>query len=202
MMDWGRKRVRGLRRHFRHLQQRAKRPSELQLVDLTWLTRFQQTFLTVIADPWLCCQEVPRKQEFRARWVERLVRTLPHWHTQLSSRYPAFYLAVELYEPTAEQFCHSRLGVAVNERRRLYENRFGVAQDRPLPAEYLAVPGIETLAWQAYARWSSPYTREEFEQAGTRLANKPHKLVETEQGEPGISVQLGWIWLGQAPTQQ
>lgn len=178
-MNWGRKRIRGLRRHFRNLRQRAKRPSEMQLVDLTWLARFQQTFLTVIADPWLSCQEVPRKQEFRALWVERFVRTFPHWHAQLESKYSAFYLAIELYEPTAEQFCQSRLGVAVNERRLLYENRFGVAQDRLLPSEYLAVPGIETLDWRAYARWSSPYTPEEFEQAGTRLASRPHKLVET-----------------------
>lgn len=197
-MNWGRKRIRGLRRHFRNLRQRAKRPSEMQLVNLTWLARYQQTFLTVIANPWVSCEEVPRQQEFRALWLERLLRTFPHWHAQLKSGYSAFYLAVELYEPTAERFCLSRLAVAVNERRLLYENRLGVAQDIPLPLEYLAVPGIETLDWRAYAHWSSGYTPEEFKQAGPELANMPHRLGETKQGEPCVIVQLGWVWVGQA----
>lgn len=199
-MNWGnlgRKRIRGLRRHFRNLRHRATKPSELRLVDNTWLARHQQAALNVIADPWLSCKEVPRKQEFRALWVERFVRTLPHWHAQLKSRYSTFYLAIHLHEPTPEHFCESRIRAAVNERRLLYENIFGVAQDRPLPLEYLAVPGIDTLDWRAYANWSSSYTLEEFEQAGTSLSTKPHKRVETEWGEPGIIVLLGWVWVGQ-----
>jgi hypothetical protein len=193
----GRKRIRGLRRHFRNLRQRATKPSEMRLVDDTWLARHQQTALNVIADPWLSCKEVPRKQEFRALWVERFVRALPHWHAQLKSKYAAFYLAIELYEPTAEDFCQSRLGVAVNERRLIYENRFGIAQDRPLPVEYLAVPEIEALEWRAYARLAS-YTPEEFEQASNELVTRPHKLAETAQGKPCVMVHFGWVWVGQA----
>jgi hypothetical protein len=195
-MNWGRKRIRGLRRHFRKLRQRATRPSELRLGDDSWLARHQQTGFKVIADPWLSYKKVPRKQEFRALWVERFVRTFPHWHTQLKSRYSAFYLAIELYEPTAEAFCESRLWAAVNERRLLYENRLGVAQDLPLPAEYRAVPGIETLDWRAYARLAS-YTPEEFEQAGPELATRPHSLGATAQGEACVIVPFGWVWVGQ-----
>ena len=196
-MNWTRKRIRGLRRHFRNLRQRAKRPSEMRVVDLTWLARYQQTYHNVIADPWLSHEDVPRKQAFRALWVERFVRTFPHWHAQLKSRYPTFYLAIWLYEPTAEDFRHSRIMVAVNERRLLYENSFGVVRDRPLPLEYAAVPGIETLDWKAYARQHS-YTPEEFEQAGPELANRPHQHGETEQDQPSIIVHFGWIWVGQA----
>ena len=199
-MNWTRKRIRGLRRHFRNLRQRAKRPSEMRAVDLTWLARHHQTYHNVIADPWLSHEKVPRKQAFRALWVQRFFRTFPHWHAQLKSRYPAFYLAIWLYEPMAEDFCQSRIMVAVNERRLLYENRFGVAQDRPLPFEYAAVPGIETLEWKAYARQRS-YTPEEFEQAGPEVANRPHQHAATEQGEPSIMVHFGWIWVGQARNQ-
>lgn len=195
-MNWTKKRIRGLRRHFRNLRQRAKKPSEMRLVDLTWLALCQQTYHQILADPWLSHEEVPRKQEFRALWVERFLRTFSHWHTQLKRRYPSFYLAIWLYEPTVEDFRQSRLMVAVNERRLLYENRFGVAQDIPLPLEYVAVPGIEGLDWLAYARQRS-YTPKEFEQAGPELANRPHKHAETEQGEPSIIVHFGWIWVGQ-----
>jgi hypothetical protein len=196
-MNWGRKRIRGLRRHFRNLRQRATKPSELRLANDIWLARHQQTGFKVIADPWLSCKEVPRKQEFRALWVERFVRTLPHWHAQLKDRYSAFYLAIHLHEPTPESFCESRLRAAVNERRLLYENLFGVAQDLPLPAEYRAVPGIEALDWRAYARLAS-YTPEEFEQAGPELATRPHSLEATAQGDACVIVQFGWVWVGQA----
>ena len=171
----------------------------MRLVDLTWLTRFQQTFLTVTADPWASCQEVPRYQAFRALWVQRLLYTFPHWHAQLKHRYPTFYLAIQLHEPTPDRFCQSRLAAAVNERRRLYENTYGVAQDIPLPAEYATIPGIEALEWQAYIKWSSSYSLEEFAQA-TLLANTPHKAGSTDQGEPCIFVQLGLVWVGQAPN--
>jgi len=164
---------------------------------LTWLTRYQATYFKVIADPWACCKEVPRQPEFRAFWVEHFVRTLPQWHAQVKNKYPAFYLAIWLYEPTAEDFCHSRIQVAVNERRLRYENAFVDAQDVPLPLEYLAVPGIKTLDWRAYARLAS-YTPEDFKQAGPELANKPHELGKTAQGEPCIIVQFGWVWVGKA----
>jgi hypothetical protein len=199
-MNWTRKRIRGLRRHFRHLQQRATRPSKLRLVDLTWLARFQQTFLTVTADPWASCQEVPRYQAFRALWVQRLLHTFPHWRAHLKRRYPTFYLAIQLHEPTPSQFCQSRLVAAVNERRWLYENAYGVAQDIPLPTEYATIPGIEALEWRTYIKWSSPYSLEEFAQAGTWLANIPHKGGVTNQGEPCIFVQLGLVWVGQVPN--
>lgn len=200
-MKWNRKRIRGLRRHFRNLRQRAERPSEMRQVDVTWLANYQQTYHNVIAHPWQSCRYVPRKQEFRTLWVARFARTFPHWNAQLKSKYSAFYLAIWLYEPAAEDFCHSRIMVAVNERRLLYENRFGVAQDVPLPSEYLAVPGIEALDWRAYARLAS-YTPEEFEEAGPELANRPHKPGETKQGEPCIIVQFGWVWVGQARNRR
>ena len=116
-MNWSRKRIRGLRRHFRNLQQRAIKPSELRLVDLEWLARFQQTYHNVLTAPWDGCEEVPQKQEFRALWVARFLQIFPHWHAQLKRRYPTFYLAIWLYEPTDEAFCQSRIVVAVNERR-------------------------------------------------------------------------------------
>ena len=90
-MNWARKRIRGLRRHFRNLRQRAKRPSEMRLVDLIWLARHQQTYHQVVADPWLSHEQVPQQQAFRALWVERFVRTFPHWHAQLKSRYPVSF---------------------------------------------------------------------------------------------------------------
>ena len=199
-MKWSRKRIRGLRRHFRNLRQRATKPSELRLVDLEWLTRFQQTYHNVLADPWTSYKKVPQKQGFRALWVARFLQTFPHWCVQLKSRYPTFYLAVWLYEPTAEYFWQSRIMVAVNERRLLYENHFGAAQDIPLPVEYVAVPGIETLHWQAHPQVLR-YTPEEYTQAGPSLANKPHTLGETKQGEPCLFVQVGWVWVGQARNQ-
>jgi hypothetical protein len=89
---------------------------------------------------------------------------------------------------------------AVNERRWLYENAYGVAQDIPLPTEYATIPGIEALEWRTYIKWSSPYSLEEFAQAGTWLANIPHKGGLTNQGEPCIFVQLGLVWVGQVPN--
>lgn len=199
-MNWSRKRIRGLRRHFRNLRQRARKPSEMRLVDLEWLARFQQTYHNVLTAPWDGCEEVPRKQEFRALWVARFLQTFPHWHAQLKRRYPAFYLAIWLYEPTDEAFCQSRIMVAVNERRLLYENLFEAAQDVPLPVEYMVVPGMETLHWQAHPQVFR-YTPEEFAQAGPRLANKPYRLGETNQGEPCLFVQVGWVWVGQTRNQ-
>jgi hypothetical protein len=195
-MNWKRKRIRGIRRYFRNLQQRAKQPSEMRLVDFIWLARHQQTFLSVKFDPWLSPEAIPRQQEFRALWLARFLQILPHWYAQLKRTYPVFYLAIELYEPTVEEFWHSRLAVAVNERRRLYENYLGDKQDMPLPQEYLAVPGIDAFNWQAYARLAC-YTPEEFEQFGPELAAKPSKLGKTKQGEPCIIVQWGWVWVGQ-----
>jgi hypothetical protein len=199
-MKWKRTRIRGLRRHFRNLRQRAKKPSEMGLGSLEWLTHFQQTYHKVIADPWANCNKVPQKPEFRALWVKRFLCTFPYWQTQLRRRYSDFYLAIWLYEPTAEDFCESRLMVAVNERTLFYKNYFGAAEDIPLPAEYLALPGIETLNWQAYPRLGS-FSPEEFE-AANWLANKPYKLGVTEQGESCIIVHFGWRWVGQAHRHQ
>lgn len=196
-MKWKRTRIRGLRRHYRNLRQRAKEPTKMRLADLEWLAGFQQTYHKVVADPWANCKEVPQKQEFRVLWINRFLRTFPHWQAELRRRYSDFYLAIWLHEPTAEDFCHTRLVVAVDERKLFYENYFGVPEDIPLPAEYLAIPGIETLNWQAYPRLGS-YTPEEFEEAATWVANRPHKSGVTEQGEPCITVHFGWCWVGQA----
>ncbi|MDB5270762.1 MAG: hypothetical protein JWP58_3802 [Hymenobacter sp.] len=76
----------------------------MRLVDLTWLSRYQQTYHQVIADPWLSHEAVTQKPAFRALWVERFLRTFPQWHAQLKSRYPTFYLAIWLYKPTVEDF--------------------------------------------------------------------------------------------------
>lgn len=198
--NWGRKRIRGLRRHYRNLRQRAQRPGDMRGGVLTWLARYQATYFNVIADPWACCKEVPRQPAFRAFWVAHFVRTLHHWHAQVQKEYPAFYLAIWLYAPTAEDFCHSRIQVAVKERRLRYENVFVEAQEVPLPLEYLAVPGIETVDWQAYAQLVS-YTPEDFEQAGPKVTNKPCKQGKTGQGEPCILVQFGWVWVGQARNE-
>ena len=91
--------------------------------------------------------------------------------------------------------------MAVYERRLRYERLFDAAPDIPLPGEYAAVPGSETLHWQARPQVLR-YTPEAFAQAGPRLANKPYRRGETKQGEPCLFVQVGWVWVGQARNQQ
>lgn len=202
-MSWkpysARKRLRGLRRHYRLLRQRATAPSQLKPIDWLWLARHQQTFLSVLTDPWPTYQEVPHKPAFRAAWLAHLRLTLAAWQAQLQPKYSSPYLALELYEPTIE-FWHSRLVVAVEQQRQLYQERGGstssAAQAIALPAEYAAVAGIHDLDWCAYARhWV--YTVADYEQAGAAVTARPHEVGVTAQGAPCVLVHAGWMWVGQ-----
>jgi hypothetical protein len=189
-----RKRIRGLRRHFRAHQQQALLPA---LLDKTRLTGFQVDYQQLGLAPWYTHQKPPTR--FRQLWVGRLVRDFYHWQVQLKERYSDFYLAVWLFEP---RFGHSQLVTAIEERKAHYEQLFmhwagaRVHPSRELPPEYQALPGVLDLHWTSYPDVEL-LLPDEFAEQRAWVAKKPHWPGETVDGEPYIAVQVGWVWVGQ-----
>lgn len=187
------KRIRGLRRHFRLLRQLAAAPAALREVDHLWLKNYRQTFCNVMVSPWSWGQPPPRA--FRQLWAEHLVRTFQHWSRQLDSHHPDNHLALWLYPSTTNEFQQSRLIVTLGERRRIFDELLGELLPIPLPQEYCRIPGIDAIQWQAYARLQH-FSPQRFADSSEWAAGKPYWPGTNAAGKPGIIVQHGWVWVG------
>lgn len=189
-----RKRIRGLRRHFRAHQQQAVLPAVL---DETRLATFQVDYQELGLAPWYTHQKPPRL--FRQLWVTRLVSDFYHWQTQLAGLYPDFYLAIWLFEP---RFGYSQLVTAIGERKAHYEQLFAhwagsrVQPPQALPPEYQVLPGVQGLHWTRYPEVEL-LLLDDFAEQSAWATKKPHWPGETLDGEPYMAVQVGWVWLGQ-----
>jgi hypothetical protein len=137
-------------------------------------------------------------------WVTRLVTDFHRWRGELAREYPAFYLAVWLFEP---HFGESQLVAAVADRQAHYEGLFGETGSfralpaRDLPPEYRAVEGLRGLTWRRHADIAA-FLPEDFESQGVETKRKPHWNATTVDGEPYIAVQVGWVWVGQAHAEE
>ena len=193
-----RKRIRGVRRHFRRHQKDAAVPVVL---DSERLARYGVDYAQLGIAPWFTHQRPP--QAFRRLWVARLVADFHRWQADLAREHPAFYLAVWLFEP---HFGHSQLVAALADRHAHYEGLFSEAGSfralpaLPLPPEYRDVPGIEGLTWRRHADIAA-YLPEDFAAQNAETKQKPHWDATTAEGEAYIAVQLGWVWVGQATTE-
>ncbi len=191
-----RKRIRGMRRHCRNLRNNAERPITLRPVDIKWLTRFQRTSFNVTTDPWNEERKLPPL--FRQLWVARLAKTFQQWHIELTFRYPAFYLALELYPPDElSTFRLSRVVARLGEQQSPDNIEDKIAGLKPLPTLYQAIPGITDLQWQAYERVAY-YAHEVFAKHREWFADKAFQEGIAPDGEPCIIVSNGWCWIGQA----
>lgn len=188
-----RKRIRGLRRHFRAHQQRAILPA---ILDKTRLATFQVDYQKLGLAPWYTHQKPPRL--FRQLWLTRLVNDFQHWRTQLATLYPDFYLAIWLFEP---RFGYSQVVTAIDNRQEHYEHLFEqwgglpVNSSQELPPEYQTLPGVQGLHWTRYPD-AELFLPDDFAEQGTWAKNKPHWPGETLEGEPYTAVQVGWVWVG------
>lgn len=141
--------------------------------------------------PWAVSEKPPLA--IRKLWLGKLLTDFGQWRAQLQQRHSDFYLAIWLFEPA---FGESQLVAAIEERRVRYQQLFGEDANKPLPAEYEAVPGIAELQWTAKKNIIT-YSPDDFAALGARVASKPHWPIALPGGEPGIAVQVGLVWVGQ-----
>lgn len=190
-----RKRIRGVRRHFRRHHQAAAAPTAL---NVERLARYGVDYAQLGIAPWFNHQRPP--QEFRRLWLTRLVTDFHRWRAELAREHPAFYLGVWLFEP---HFGHSQLVAAVADRQAHYEELFDESGSfralpaRDLPPEYRDVPGIGDLTWRRHADIAA-FLPADFAAQGAETRRKPHWDATTVEGEPYVAVQVGWVWVGQA----
>ena len=191
-----RKRIRGVRRHFRRHQQSAAAPAVLDQERLA--RNGVDSFESGIA-PWFDDQRPPLA--FRRLRVARLVADFHRWRAQLTGAYPTHYLAVWLFEP---RFGQSQLVAAVADHHAHYSKLFSEEGSfRPLPRldlppEYRDVPGIRDLAWRRHADIAA-FLPEDYAAQDLKMRRKPHWNMTTAEGDLFIAVQIGWVWVGQVP---
>ncbi len=186
------KRVRGLRRHWRRHQQWA---TKLTLPNLAWLAGHESDRDQLGLAPWNVHERPPLA--FRRLWARRLLTDLQQWRAQLVPLYPDVYLAIYLYD---SRFGLSQVIAAIGTRKPRYERRrFGPEQDIPLPSEYRDLPGVADLIWTAHAE-VDVFMPDEFAAFGRWGKRKPHWLASTTDGDDCVVVQTGWVWVGRVPT--
>ncbi|WP_375415949.1 hypothetical protein [uncultured Hymenobacter sp.] len=184
------KRVRGLRRHWRDHQRQAAIP---EMLSRSMIEQHQYDREKLGLSPWNVYDKPPLA--FRKLWVSRLLADFQQWHKELASFHSEFYLAVWLFEP---RFGQSQLVAGISERKTRYEGIFSEAENTPLPVEYQELPGVAALRWVRHAEVEA-FWADEFAERGTWASSKPHWEFKTLDGETCIAVQVGWVWVGQAP---
>ena len=157
------------------------------------LQQHQRTHRKLGLAPWAISEKPPLA--IRRLWVSRLVADFQQWREGLAAHYPDFYLAVWLFEPA---FGESQLVAAVKDELNFYDNTFGEPLTKPLPAAYLALPGVAALHWTARARLDA-YWPDEFADLPAWQRQRPYWKHISRTGERMIIVQTGWVWVGQLP---
>jgi hypothetical protein len=185
------KRVRGLRRHWRQHQQRA---TVATAPDLKYLAAYKYDYDQLGLAPWTVYGRPP--VSFRRLWATRLLTDLQQWRTQLTPLYPDLYLAIWLYDV---RFGLSQVVTAIERMQTVYERRFSQAQPIPLPSEYHGLPGVSDLSWSAHAE-VDVFTPDEFDELGKWGSHRNHWQARTTDGDDCIVVQVGWVWVGRVPT--
>jgi hypothetical protein len=193
-----RKRIRGTRRHLRRHRHAAAEPTAL---GVERLARYGVDYAQLGISPWFDHQRPPR--DVRRLLVARLVTDFHRWRAELAGAYPAFYLAVWLFEP---HFGQSQLVAAVADRHAHYDGLFGEGGSfralpaRALPPEYQNVPGIQDLTWRRHADIAA-FLPEDYTTQDLETRRKPHWDATTVDGHPFIAVQVGWVWVGQIRSE-
>lgn len=190
-MDKSRKRVRGLRRHWRQHQRRASAPTA---PDLAHLTTYKYDYDHLGLAPWTVYGRPPAA--FRRLWASRLLTDLQQWRAQLMPRYPDLYLAIWLYDI---RFGLSQVVTAIEQMKTVYEQRLPVAQPISLPVEYHGLPGVSDLSWTAHAE-VDVFMPDEFAELGKWGSRRNHWVAKTTDGDDCVVVQSGWVWVGRVPT--
>ncbi|MDJ0365401.1 hypothetical protein QMK33_09565 [Hymenobacter sp. H14-R3] len=185
------KRVRGLRRHWRRHQQRATVPTA---PDLAYLAEYNYDYDQLGLAPWTVHGRPPLA--FRRLWATRLLTDLQQWREQLVPLYPDLYLAIWLYDI---RFGLSQVVTAIEERRLYYAHCFKEAQPIPLPIEYQDLPGVADLTWTAHAE-VDVFTPDEFAELGKWDSRRNHWRAKFTDGNDCLVVQVGWVWVGRVPT--
>jgi hypothetical protein len=176
------KRVRGLRRHWRRHQQWATIPTP---PDLAGLATYKYAYAHLGLAPWTVHGQPPLA--FRRLWATQLLTDLWQWREQLAPLYPDLYLAIWLYD---SRFGKSQVVTAIEERKLRYEHLFKEAQPVALPAEYQSLPGAADLVWTAHAE-VDVFMPDEFAELGKWGARRHHWLATTTDGDDCIVVQVG-----------
>jgi len=186
-----RKRLRGLRRHWRNHQQRATVSGAL---NLSFIADYHYDYSQLGLAPWTVYGRPP--VAFRRLWATRLLSDLRQWQEQLTPLYPGLYLAIYLYD---NHFGLSEIAAAIGRQKSYYESRFQGAYPIPLPIEYQSLPGVSELIWTAHAE-VDVFSPDEFAELGAWGTHHRHWSATTTDGDDCIVVQRGWIWVGRAAT--
>jgi hypothetical protein len=186
-----RKRLRGLRRHWRNHQQWA---TILTPPNLPYIAVYHCDYGQLGLAPWTVYGRPP--VAFRRLWAMRLLADLRQWHAQLTPLYPGLHLAIYLYD---NHFGLSEVAAAIGRQKSYYEGRFQEAHPIPLPTEYQSLPGVSELAWTAHAEMDV-FSLDDFAELGAWGTRRRHWLATTTDGDDCIVVQRGWIWVGRVAT--
>jgi len=187
-----RKRIRGLRRHWRKHQQWAAAPQALSL-DLMESVHYNTEQLGIA--PWTVHGKPPRA--IRQLWASRLLADFFAWQRQLMASYSDFWLSIRLYD---HRFGLGQLDAAIHEQQAYFERRFqDEGMDIPLPPEYQSLPGAAQLRWTCYPVLDG-LRPDEFTEQYAWYKKKPYWTDQDADGEEWIVVQTGYVWVGQAAT--
>lgn len=189
-----RKRIRGLRRLFRQHQRWAAVPQEFSL---SLLKKYYSNTEQLGIAPWTVHGKPPRA--IRQLWANRLLTDFFEWQQQLTALYPEFWLSIRLYDP---RFGLSELDAAIQEEKAYYERRYRneyEEKNRPLPPEFLSIPGAAQLRWACHAV-VDVFDPEEFAEHYAWYKRKPHWAAKDTNGGECVVVQTGYVWVGRAPT--
>ncbi|MBC6699493.1 hypothetical protein [Hymenobacter sp. BT190] len=131
--------------------------------------------------------------------AQYLLTTFFNWQQQLQAQPEPFYLATWLVQ--GPEFAHSsQVVVGIQKKIEWYSARFGDPDPAgpPLPPEYRALPGADTLTWQPYP-WEVLVDSFDYPAGWPAWAlEKPHYLCQPEDNDAYLLVQTGWVWVGQA----
>jgi hypothetical protein len=189
-----RKKTRGFKRHLRDHQQRAATP--VKLIDFQTLAQYHYESEWLGLAPWRVSDKPPLP--IRRLWVAHLIAGFFSWQQSLQDYPDDYFLAVRIKEP---DFADSRLNVGIKEWKTRYDNAYSEPEEMlPLPQEYRDIPGVNALHWTTH-RQTYHCSLEDFQydqQMGMKVRH--YWPYEDDDGSPMVLVQIGWVWVGQAPA--
>jgi hypothetical protein len=188
-----RKKIRGLKRHFRRY---AAMKQFSEPLDVEWLYKQHYVYSKLGLAPWVGATFASNPPvRFRQEAFLSLLLTHQQWQNTFTDFPEPVYSAVWLMD---SRFRDSQVVVGIRERITRYENIFAtvVTPTPPLPIEYRHLPGVAQLHWTAYfdeiALWPDDLP-----------PNTPvnaYEAVTTEAGEEFYLLRTGGkIWVGQSP---
>ena len=205
------KRIRGLRRHARRVQQWQQ--NELPDLDLAWLRQQHYDYQKLRVSPWQNYRRVKKQlasypqppSGLRREFLAGLLVNFTRWHTALCTLNEPTYLAIWLFET---EFHRSQLVAAVQERIIHYEGIFGptLIPASPFPHPFHTLPGLAALDWHAYYYEEPLFGFDPATTADTVLKryvrHRSFRTETTADGEVICWVRSGRVWVGRQPTER